>query len=127
MCACLPYLKFIYDFVTNSVLSRIPSFHSRSRTRTRTKTKTKLSDPNHEAGPFHELRDQSGIERKTDITVSTADEEDRPANVPKGYVRNEVVRNDIRRMEDDFERRAREDMDQQKSGSGESVLLEDRV
>lgn len=121
MCACLPYLKFLYDFVNNHIVTRIAeSFHSRSRTRTRTKTKSKLSDPNHEH-PFQELGEGSGIHRKTDITVSTVDDE-RPAGVPKGYVRNEVVRNDIRRHENDFERRQRETG--QQSRSGESVLLE---
>lgn len=116
MSACLPYLKFFYDYLTHNIFSKIAeSIQSRSRTRTRSKTKSKLSDPNH-GHPFHELSDER-IQRKTEITVSTSDDEDdRPPGVPKGYVRNTVVRNDIRRMETDFEQRQKETTQSSSSG-----------
>lgn len=124
MCACLPYLRFIYEYIGKFATSLS------SRSRSRTKTKSKQSDPNHDGHPFQQLneaREGGRIHKTSEFVISTShededDEIDRPAHVPKTYVRNDPVRNDIRRMENDFDRRKEEE---QKKRSGESVLLED--
>lgn len=64
-CASLPYMRFVFEFVSTNSFSR-PYGASKDP------TKAKRSDPNDGSHPFVELNGQVGkhIQRKTDISIS---------------------------------------------------------
>lgn len=70
ICASLPYLRFVLEFSTNYLSKSAYGT-------TKDPTKARRSDPNHPQHPFVELEGQSGagIQRKTDIEISTCREE----------------------------------------------------
>jgi hypothetical protein len=109
-CASLPYLRFLFEFFSTNYLSRS------GYGATKDPTKAKQSDPNHPSHPFHELGGGSGrgIQRKTDIEISTFreenSEEDLTATAYGG--RNKTMEEQMRRDE--------------RAWSGEEILLEDR-
>lgn len=71
-CASLPYLRFLFEFLSVNYLSRS------GYGITKEPTKAKHSDPNHVSHPFVTLENRSGggIHRKTDIEISTFREEE---------------------------------------------------
>jgi len=66
-CASLPYLRYLFEFVSTNYLSK--SAYGNTKDPTKAKH-SNLSRPNH---PFVELEGRSGggIQRKTDIEIST--------------------------------------------------------
>ena len=110
ICSSLPYLRFLFEFVSTNYLSRS------AYGATKEPTKAKQSDPNHPSHPFHELEGGSGrgIQRKTDIEISTfreeSSEEDLTATVYGG--RNRAMEEQMRRDE--------------RTWNGEEILLEER-
>ena len=106
-CASLPYLRFLFEFLSTNYLSKSAYGISKEP------TKAKHSDPNHVSHPFHELEGRSGrgIQRKTDIEISTfrehESEEDLTTMVYGG--RNRAMEDQIRRDE--------------RAWSGETTLL----
>lgn len=111
-CASLPYLRFLFEFVSTNYLSR--SAHGV----TKDQTKVKHSDPDHVSHPFHELQGGSGrgIQRKTDIEISTfreeLSEEDLSASLEVYGGRNKAMEDQMRRDE--------------QAWSGQETLLEER-
>jgi hypothetical protein len=95
ICASLPYLRFVYEIVSTIYLSAYGA--------TKEPTKAQHSDPNHPQHPFVELEGRSGggIQRKTDIEISTfreeLSEEDLPATIYGG--RNRAMEEQMRRDE----------------------------
>ncbi|KAF3034141.1 hypothetical protein E8E12_002786 [Didymella heteroderae] len=110
ICASLPYLRFVFELVSTNYLSKS------TYGVTKDPTKAKQSDANHRKHPFVELEGRSGggIQRKTDIEISTFREEpsdeDLPATIYGG--RNRAMEEQMRRDE--------------RAWSGEEVLLEER-
>lgn len=110
ICASLPYIRFVFELVSSNYLSKSAYGASKDP------TKAKHSDPNHPQHPFVELaeRREGGIQRKTDIEISTFREEpsdeDLPATIYGG--RNRAMEEQIRRDE--------------RAWSGEEILLEER-
>ena len=110
ICASLPYLRFVFELVSSNYLSKS------AYGATKDPTKVKHSDPNHPQHPFVELagRCGGGIQRKTDIEISTfrgePSEEDLPATIYGG--RSRAMEEQMRRYE--------------RAWSGEEVLLDKR-
>jgi hypothetical protein len=109
-CASLPYMRFLLEFVSSNYLSRS------AYGATKEPTKAKHTDPNHVSHPFHELEGRSGrgIQRKTDIEISTFregnSEEDLRLDLHGG--RNKAMEEQMRRDE--------------RAWSGEETLLEEQ-
>ncbi|PSN66573.1 hypothetical protein BS50DRAFT_587677 [Corynespora cassiicola Philippines] len=67
-CACLPYLRFIFDHIFKNYLSQLSN-----RYKTDTRTKTKQSDIENDGHPFHELAPKppaNKIYRRTSFDIS---------------------------------------------------------
>lgn len=109
-CASLPYLRFLFEFMSTNYLSKS------AYGATREPTKAKHSDPNHPQHPFVELEGRSGggIRRKTDIEISTFREEPSEEALPATVhgTRNRAMEEQIRRDE--------------RAWSAEQTLLEER-
>ncbi|KAF2624992.1 hypothetical protein BU25DRAFT_460801 [Macroventuria anomochaeta] len=108
-CASLPYLRFLFEFVSTNYLSRS------AYGATKDPTKAKHSDPNHVSHPFVELEGRSGggIQRKTDIEISTFKEESEEDLTATAYGgRNRAMEEQMRRDE--------------RAWSGEETLLEEQ-
>ena len=112
MCVSLPYLRFLFEFVSSNYLSR-PAYGV-----TKDLTKVKHSDPDHVSHPFHELQGGSGrgIQRKTDIEISTFREELSEENLSTSIAvhggRDKTMEDQMRRDEQVW--------------SGKETLLEER-
>lgn len=110
ICASLPYLRFVFELVSTNYLSKS------AYGATKEPTKAKHSDLNHPQHPFVELdgRSGGGIQRKTDIEISTfrqeLSDEDLPATIYGGR---------SRAMEDQMRR-------DERAWSVEEILLEER-
>lgn len=109
-CASLPYLRFLFEFFLTNYLSQS------AYGATKEPTKAKQSDPNQPSHPFHELGGGSGrgIQRKTDIEISTFREEnsEEDLTVTAYGGRSKAMEEQMRRDE--------------RAWSGEEMLLEDR-
>lgn len=111
-CASLPYLRFLFEFVSTSYRSR-PAYGA-----TKDQTKIKHSNSDHVSHPFHELQGGSGrgIQRKTDIEISTfredPSEEDLSASLAVYGGRNKAMEDQMRRDE--------------QAWSGQETLFEER-
>lgn len=106
-CASLPYLRYLFEFVSTNYLSRS------AYGATKDPTKAKHSDPNNVSHPFVELGGR-GIERKTDIEISTFKEEGSEEDL-----RTEVHGGRNRAMEEQMRR-------DESAWSAEEMLLDDR-
>ncbi|KZM18321.1 uncharacterized protein EKO05_0006799 [Ascochyta rabiei] len=109
ICASLPYLRFLFEFVSMNYLSRS------AYGVTKDPSKAKHSAPNHVCHLFHDLdrRSGEGIQRRTDIEISTfgeeGSEEDLTTEIYGG--RNKATEEQMRRDE--------------KAWSGEYKLLDE--
>lgn len=107
ICASLPYLRFLFEFVSTNYLSKT------AYGATRDPTRAKHTESTHVKHPFVELEGRSGggIQRKTDIEISTLREE-RSEDLGVYGGRNKAMEEQIRRDE--------------RVWNGEETLLEDR-
>lgn len=108
-CASLPYLRFLFEFVSTNYLSKS------AYGATKDPTKAKHSDTSRPNHPFVELEGRSGggIQRKTDIEISTFREENSEEDLGRYGGRDRAMEEQMRRDE--------------RAWSGEEVLLDDRV
>ncbi|KAH6644784.1 hypothetical protein C7974DRAFT_27815 [Boeremia exigua] len=107
-CASLPYLRFLFEFVSSNYLSKS------GYGATKEPTKVKHTDPGNENHPFVELQGRSGggIQRKTDIEVSTFREESIEEDLEVYDGRNRMMEDQMRRDE--------------RAWSGEDILLPEK-
>lgn len=106
-CASLPYMRFVFEFVSTNTFSK-PYGASKDP------TKAKRSDPNDGSHPFVELDGHAGkrIQRKTDIEVSTFREAGSDENIETRVERDRAMGEQMRRDE--------------RAWSAEEVLLTNR-
>lgn len=108
-CASLPYLRFLFEFVSTNYLSKS------GYGATKEPSKVKHSDPSRSNHPFVELEGLSGggIQRKTDIEISTFRGDDSEEDLARYEGRDKAMEDQMRRDE--------------RVWSGEEVLLADQA